>query len=264
MENTGGAQRGLGLPATSPEEVILAGARASAACGFHSFWLNNPPRAHALATLGRIPPIAPALWLGVGVIPLAQHPVDEIVADVRQNDLPLDRFYLGIGSGASGVRSVADGIVALGAALDCRLVVAALGPRMCRLAGAQADGVLLNWLTPAWAARAVEWVREGAENAGRPLPRIMAYVRVALGEDAIARLEHEAANYEGIPHYASHFHRMGAAAIDTTVTGASPTDIRAGLSAWDGAVHEVVVRAVTASDTADAIRQIVEAARPHD
>ncbi|MFN8558390.1 MAG: LLM class flavin-dependent oxidoreductase [Dehalococcoidia bacterium] len=45
--------------------------------------------------------------------------------------------------------------------------VAALGPRMCRLAGELADGVMLNWATPAYVAEALANVRLGAERAGR-------------------------------------------------------------------------------------------------
>ena len=40
----------------------------------------------------------------------------------------------------------------------------------CRLGGAIADGVLLNWMLPDDAARAREWVREGAAQRGRPAP----------------------------------------------------------------------------------------------
>lgn len=45
--------------------------------------------------------------------------------------------------------------------------VAALGPRMCQIAGVLADGVPLNWATPASAERALANVRLGAEQAGR-------------------------------------------------------------------------------------------------
>ncbi len=59
--------------------------------------------------------------------------------------VPLDRLYLGVGSGSGpgAMERVAQGIRALQSELDCCLVVAALGPRMCRLAGAEADGVLI-------------------------------------------------------------------------------------------------------------------------
>lgn len=145
---------------------------------------------------------------------------------------------------------------------DATLVVAALGPRMCRLAGSEADSVLFNWLTPQYAKRSIAWVREGAEKAGRPVPRLMTYMRAAMGDEAIRRLEREAATYEGIPAYAAHFERMGTAAMGTAVTGSTPAEVQQGLAAWDGVVDEVVVRAIAAQDTIEDVRRIVEATRP--
>ncbi|MBV9279789.1 MAG: LLM class flavin-dependent oxidoreductase [Chloroflexi bacterium] len=258
-------ERGIGLAAALPEEVALAAAEAAQDRGYHSFWLNNPPGANALVALGRAAQRATSIWLGVGVIPLSDQPADETVRRVRESLLPEDRFYLGIGSGAAGggVERVAEGIEAVrAAALACPVVVAALGPRMCRLAGAQADGVLLNWLTPDFARAAIEWVREGADAAGRPMPRVMAYVRTALSDRAADRLRREAGNYEAIPQYAAHFKRMGVSAAATAVTGAAPEDVRRGLAAWDGVVDEVVVRAITASDTVEDVMPLLEAAAP--
>ncbi len=255
-------QRGVGLPAAAPEEGLLAGARAAEVNGYHSFWLNNPPGGNALTLLGRVAHDIET-WVGVGVIPFSDHPAGQIVERVRENNLPLDRFYLGVGSGGGtgGLQRVTEGVRAIRSQLDCTIVVAALGPKMCRLAGAEADAVLFNWLTPEFARTAVERVREGAEGAGRPLPRLMAYVRVALGDEAHARLEREASNYEAIPQYAAHFKRMGTPAMGTALTG-DAQGIQRGVAAWDGVVDEVVLRVVTAHDTADEIRQVVEAARP--
>lgn len=257
--------RGLGLPAAMPLDVITGAASTVQNSGYHSFWLNNPPQADALVTLGRVAPQVPGLWLGVGVIPLsAQDPV-QIVQGVRDNDLPLDRFYLGIGSGSGrgGVDRVAQGVGVIRSSLHCQIVIAALGPRMCRLAGTVADAVLFNWLTPEYAVTSIQWVRESARESGRPVPRLMAYVRAALGDDAIRRLESEAQTYERIPAYADHFQRMGVAAMGTAITGSAPEDIQRGLSAWDGVIDEVVVRAVAASDTVEDVTRLVEAAAPN-
>jgi alkanesulfonate monooxygenase SsuD/methylene tetrahydromethanopterin reductase-like flavin-dependent oxidoreductase (luciferase family) len=257
-------KRGLGLPATTPPDVVVAAATEVENSGYHSFWLNNPPQADALMTLGRVAQAVPRLWLGVGVIPLSAHEPAQIVLGVRDNALPLDRCYLGIGSGsgAGGVQRVAQGVGALRSSLHCQLVVAALGPRMCRLAGAVADAVLFNWLIPDYAVTSIQWVRESAQEAGRPMPRLMAYVRAALGEEGIRRLQGEAQTYERIPAYADHFQRMGVGAMATAVTGKDAEDIRHGLSAWDGVIDEVVVRAVAATDTVEEVSRLVQAARP--
>ncbi len=133
---------------------------------------------------------------------------------------------------------------------------------MCRLAGAEADGVLFNWLTPQWARHSAEWVREGANRAGKPMPRTMAYVRAARGPEAIARLQREAANYAAIPHYHAHFERMGTPAFATAITGATRGDIQRGLRVWEGLVDEVIGRVVAAAATVEHITDLVRAARP--
>jgi alkanesulfonate monooxygenase SsuD/methylene tetrahydromethanopterin reductase-like flavin-dependent oxidoreductase (luciferase family) len=257
-------ERGFGLPASTPHEVIRHAANAAQNAGFHSFWLNNPPQANALTILGELGRDTTRIWLGVGVIPLSHQSGQEIARGLQDNQLPLDRFYAGIGSGAGagGVERVEEGIRAIRAAVDCTLVVAALGPRMCGLAGREADAVLLNWLTPDYAERSIAWVREGAESAGKPVPRLMAYVRGALGEEAIARLRREAASYEAIPQYAAHFQRMGTDGTGTAVWGTTAQELQAGLAVWDGIIDELVVRAVTAHDTADEVQEILEAVRP--
>jgi alkanesulfonate monooxygenase SsuD/methylene tetrahydromethanopterin reductase-like flavin-dependent oxidoreductase (luciferase family) len=254
----------LGLAATVAEEVILDTARAVEQRGFHSFWLNNPPGSDALRTLGSVATRSSEIWLGVGVIPLTHVRPKDIATHVQGHALPLDRFYLGIGSGAGpgGVSRVSEGIRELRAVLDAYIVVAAMGPRMCRLAGEQADGVLFNWLTSRYAGQSAALVREAAAKAGRPAPRLMAYVRMALGQEAITRLEREAANYEGMSHYARHFARMGVSARETAIAGSTPDEIQRGLSSWNGIVDEVVVRAITAHDTSDQLIDLVEAARP--
>jgi alkanesulfonate monooxygenase SsuD/methylene tetrahydromethanopterin reductase-like flavin-dependent oxidoreductase (luciferase family) len=264
VERSRATVRGVGLAVAAPLEVIVTAARLAETCGYKSFWLNNPPGTHALTALAKAASGTSAIKLGVGVIPLAAHRPAEIVRETRENDLPLARLYLGIGSGAGlgGVERVAEGIRAIRSAFRCYVVVAALGPRMCRLAGAEADGVLFNWLTPHFAHQATRWVREGADGAGRPIPRLMAYVRVALGDDAVIRLQREAEAYEAIPQYAAHFRRMGVAALDTAVTGGNPEDIQNGLATWDGVVDEVVVRVITAQDDEAEVSRLLEAAKP--
>src|SRR5499427_10087524 len=48
-----------------------------------------------------------------------------------------------------------------------RIYLAALGPRMCELAGEIADGVLLNWIPPAAMPNSRRSVEAGAKRAGR-------------------------------------------------------------------------------------------------
>ena len=49
---------------------------------------------------------------------------------------------------------------------DVRMVLAAMGPKMCAFGGAEFDGVFLNWVTPEFAAGARKHVERGAAEAG--------------------------------------------------------------------------------------------------
>lgn len=94
------------------------------------------------------------------------------------------------------------------------IYVAALGPQMCRLAGELADGVILNWATPAYVAEALASVRLGAEHAGRDPSTIdvACYVRVSAGADRVAMrraLARELARYIAMPYYRAMFERAG-------------------------------------------------------
>jgi alkanesulfonate monooxygenase SsuD/methylene tetrahydromethanopterin reductase-like flavin-dependent oxidoreductase (luciferase family) len=255
--------RGLALNAGVPAEVIRQTARTAEALGYGSFWVNYPGPVDGLAALAAAAPETTRIALGVGVVPLHTCPPETIVAATRAHGLPLDRLLLGVGSpNPSALARVRDGIGALRQHLRTRLYVAALGPRMCRLAGEVADGVLLNWLTPEHARQSAEWVREGARAAGRPVPRLATYVRVALGPGAADRLATEGGRYAAIPAYAAHFERMGVAPEATGVATQSAADVPAALARWEDVLDDVVVRALTEHDTVDETLAVVRAARP--
>jgi alkanesulfonate monooxygenase SsuD/methylene tetrahydromethanopterin reductase-like flavin-dependent oxidoreductase (luciferase family) len=133
---------------------------------------------------------------------------------------------------------------------------------MCRLAGEVADGVLLNWLTPDHARRSADLVREGAAAAGRRVPAIYAYVRLAVGPAGRTRLEGEADRYAAIPAYAANFARMGVKPVETAIAVDRPDAIGPALARWAGAVDEVVLRAITGQDTVEETLALVRAARP--
>jgi probable F420-dependent oxidoreductase len=66
-----------------------------------------------------------------------------------------------------------------------RIYLAALGPKMCELAGELADGVLLNWIPPASVAASLRSVEAGAKRAGRSLSDLDAavYVRTCVTDE---------------------------------------------------------------------------------
>jgi alkanesulfonate monooxygenase SsuD/methylene tetrahydromethanopterin reductase-like flavin-dependent oxidoreductase (luciferase family) len=258
-------KRGFGVASALPADVIREAARQAEALGYDSFWVNYAGN-DGLVSLAVAAAVTTRVRLGIGVIPLTGRSPASIADGVRQLDLPLDRLLLGIGSGgARGTGAVAivrDGIGELRTSLPVELIVAALGPRMSRLAGEVADGVLFNWLTPEFARVSADWVREGAAAAGRRPPLLATYVRAALGPAAAQRLATEAGRYTAIPSYGDHFQRMGTPAYDTAVHGDTPEQLQAGLAAWDGVLDEIVVRAVTARDTVEELSELLEACRP--
>jgi alkanesulfonate monooxygenase SsuD/methylene tetrahydromethanopterin reductase-like flavin-dependent oxidoreductase (luciferase family) len=257
-------RQGFALFAGTAPEIITACAREAETAGYRSFWVNHPGTTDGLAALALGARASTAIDLGIGVIPLHTRPPQSIADGVGAQALPAARLLLGVGSpNPKSLARVRDGVTALRAALPgTRMVVAALGPKMCHLAGEIADGVLFNWLTPEWARKSAAWVREGAAAAGRRPPTLYAYVRVALGVAAGATLAEEGRRYAGIPAYAAHFERMGVKPVDTAVAVTSPDAFRPALAKWEGAVDEIVLRAITGGDTLDEHLALLRAARP--
>src|SRR5262245_20626471 len=255
--------RGFALHAGVAPDVLRAAARSAESLRYGSFWVNYPAATDGLESLAHAAAETAHLMLGVGVVPLHTVSSDRIAAAVERTRLPLARLLLGVGSPNPGALArVRDGIAGLRARVPARLYVAALGPRMCRVAGEVADGVLLNWLTPEHARRSAEWIREAAAQARRPTPRLATYVRVAIGPEATALIEAEGRRYAAIPAYADHFARMGAPPSATAVAARTAAEVPDALARWEHVLDDVVVRAITASDTEDETLALIRAARP--
>jgi alkanesulfonate monooxygenase SsuD/methylene tetrahydromethanopterin reductase-like flavin-dependent oxidoreductase (luciferase family) len=255
--------RGFALFAGTTPEIIQASAREAEALGYSSFWVNHPGSVDGLAALAHAASGTRRIELGIGVIPLHTRGPESIVQGVRAAALPLDRLLLGVGSpNPKSLARVREGVSTLRSQLKTRVIVAALGPRMCRLAGEVADGVLFNWLTPEHARISAGWVREGAAAAGRKPPTLFAYVRLALGAKACEKLAEEGGRYAAIPAYGAHFERMGVKPVDTCIGAQKASEIPIALGKWQGAVDEVVLRAITAEDTLAEHVALVRAAKP--
>ena len=254
---------GLALFAGVAPDVIRAAAREAETLGYTSFWVNHPGSVDGLAALGTAAKETRRIDLGIGVIPLHSRGPHGIADGVQDNALPLDRLLLGVGSpNPDALARVRGGVKGLRARLQTRIVIAALGPQMCRLSGEIGDGVLLNWVTPEYARRSADLVREGAAAAGRPAPTIFAYVRLAIGAAAHDRLLNEANRYAAIPAYGANFDRMGVKPETTAIAVHAAEEVKPALAKWEAAVDEVVLRAITAADTVDETVALVRAARP--
>lgn len=259
------ANRGFGVAAALPHDVIREVAKEAELAGYTSFWVNDTPNGDGLAALAEAARETSLIKLGVGVIALSRKSPEQIADQALRLNLPLDRLYLGVGSGGGGagaLRRVREGVRALKGELATRVFVAALGPKMCRLAGEEADGVLYNWLTPEYTQRSNDIVLGGAEAKARPQPILAGYIRSALGSGAKAVLEKEAARYDSIPAYASHFQQQGVPKLETAVAVDTPDALQAGLARWEPVLDDLVVRSITAHDTLDEILELLQAAAP--
>jgi len=108
------------------------------------------------------------------------------------------------------------------------VLLAALAPRMLRLAGQRADGTVL-WMTGPATVRdyIVPAIREAAAAAGRPDPRVVCILPVCVTDDpdgARARANRVFAIYGQLPSYRAMLDREGAAEPgDVAITGPEET-----------------------------------------
>jgi alkanesulfonate monooxygenase SsuD/methylene tetrahydromethanopterin reductase-like flavin-dependent oxidoreductase (luciferase family) len=256
--------RGFGIEAAVPAEIVKQVASEAETLGYSSFWVNHPPGSDGLASLAAAASVTERIKLGVGVIPLDRHPPDQIIATTVRHGLPMDRLWLGVGSGGDqrGLDRVRRGIDDLRTGTTASVIISALGPKMTRLAGEAADGVLFNWFTPDFENQAGQQVRAAVSQSDRSQPLIMAYVRCGLLPQAQEKLVERSARYGGIPQYARHFTRMGVSAIDTCVSGTTAEELQAGIARHADVLDEVIVRAITADDSAESLLELLRACAP--
>jgi alkanesulfonate monooxygenase SsuD/methylene tetrahydromethanopterin reductase-like flavin-dependent oxidoreductase (luciferase family) len=263
---------GFGVAALVPHEVLRDLGVALYGLGYDDAWSNDlgpdgpGDGLAALAALGRG---APALRLGLGVAALDKRPPAELAEAVAAQGLADDgRLALGVGAGFSEtpVAVVREGIAELRLRLpdDVLVGAAAMGPRMCRLAGELADFVFLNWPTPERIVWARRLVRQGAERAGRDPSsvEVAAYVRVAVGPGAAERLAGEAGRYASMPHYGRHFSAMGVPPGSVGIAVENAAEVGSALDPYREVLDTLVVRALPPEPTLQAHLAIATAARP--
>jgi len=259
---------GLGVTAgVSPHLARDLAARCQE-LGYQSLWANDSPRAPGLETLADFAAGAPQLELGVGVLPLDQHPPAKIKADIDRLGVDPAKLWVGVGSGQLRLHldAVRRAVGELRQLLPdgTRIVVAAMRRRLCRLGGEIADGVLLNWMLPAQAAQARTWVEEGHGERSGIRPVVATYVRVALGPEAERRLMTEEGRYREINEaHREHFAAMNVPIGSVGIAASQPGDVVAGLEPYRAAVDLTIVRALATSDE-DSLIAVAEAAAPAD
>ena len=215
--------------------------------GFDSFWISHAMGVDSIMALACIGPEFPGIGeVGTSVVPIyGRHPVGFAqLARTAQNALG-GRFTLGIGAASrrhaedvlglswdkpfSYTREFIDALEPLlaGAQAECDgeqisahaqlgieaqptpILLAALGPRMLRFAGARLQGTSLGQCGPRTISTYVlPLLRAGAERAGRGDggQRVMALVRICVTDDiagAKALAREIAAHYQSNPSYAN-------------------------------------------------------------
>jgi 5,10-methylenetetrahydromethanopterin reductase len=233
----------------------------------------------AFTSLSGMAGLTERIGLATGVVRLdVRDPRTLAMSSASLQELSEGRFALGVGSGRSidwtrrRVEAVRDLLAAGRAVMDdegtvaietdwavagpppTRLLLAALGPRMVRLAGEVADGVILNWCTP-------QRVAEARADLGDERS-ISVYVRACLShvdEQAADALRVAAARYLALDPYRRQFERMGVdlrpdAAADATCVGGGRDHALARLAEYaDAGADVVAVYPVPVGDAASSI-----------
>ena len=206
-------RRGFGVAAGLPPEVCGPLAATCEEAGYAAMFANDHPGAKGLETLAEFAKTTDSLDLGVGVIALDRQSPAEIAADIDRLGLDPARLWIGLGAGFSRkpLTTMRETLPEIRRELDgIRVVMAAMGPKMCGLAGAEYDGAFFNWMTADFADGARQHVEAGATDAGRETPPVFGYVRTAIGDDAESRLAKEESFYRDLHEgYRSHFDRLG-------------------------------------------------------
>ena len=246
-----GAPGGMSGPGT-PLEDIIAHTKRIESLGFASLWMANIFSLEAIATLGMLGRETERIELGTAVVPTyPRHPLVMAQEALTAAVFSGGRFTLGVGlshkiviedvygdSFARPARHMREYLAILAPALrgevvrhkgelynttgrieipdppQVPLLVAALGERMLRLAGAETDGTL-PWMC---GPRTLEThigptIRAAAERAGRPAPRIVAGFPILLTnrpDEARERMVRGLELYGTLPSYRAMLDREGA------------------------------------------------------
>jgi alkanesulfonate monooxygenase SsuD/methylene tetrahydromethanopterin reductase-like flavin-dependent oxidoreductase (luciferase family) len=242
---------------------ITAGSRADQAAlgaelerlGYAELWVNDTRNGDGLGTIAQTAPFTSRLRFGIGVVALSQHSPSAIEERLSRISLPLDRLTVGVGAGASAsLALVRDGVAELRSLMPgVPVAVAAVGPRMLRVAGEVADAVIATWALPERVADIRKRVTDGADAAGRPPPRLVLYLRTAIGPGADSRLRAEMDRYASYGrHYARAFADQPDRAVGVAVESRAPEELAAALVPYRSLVDTLVIRALPPDDGVDA------------
>ena len=227
----------LALQLRTPMVVAMAGATLQAL----------QPDREVLLGVGISSPVVTQRWHGV---PYGENPLDRVREYVTLLRLCLSGEKVDFAGDFYQVKGFRLG-VRLGERKP-RIVVGALNPKMLRLAGELADGVLLNYLPASHVPWSVERVREGGDAA------IYAYVHagVCAREEGVELARRDLFSYAVVDSYAANFTRAGFGDEVTEIRERFADGDRAGALA---AVSDRMVDAIDVMGDEDTVRATMQA-----
>jgi len=252
-------------------DQLVGEARDCADRGFASFWIPQIFQLDAITALAIVAHEVPDIALGTAVIPTyPRHPMALAAQALTLNQVAGGRFTLGIGlshqiviesmlglsydkpvrhlreylsillpllhgepAAFAGETLTANVTLDIPDATPLPVVVAALGAQMLKLAGSRTEGTV-TWMTgPATIKDHVApSIRAAASDAGRPEPRVVSALPVAVTDDPDAAREEAGrlfAIYGMLPAYRAMLDREGAAGpADVAIVGDAAT-VKAGI-----------------------------------
>jgi F420-dependent oxidoreductase-like protein len=243
---------GLFLGDTKSVDDVVAQARRAEADGFASVWLPHVFGMDALMAAAFAGRETSRIEVGTSVVPTyPRHPVTMAQQALSAQAATGNRLALGIGLSHQVVIEGMFGLsfakpythmkeylavlapliragkvscdggefrvhakVAVPGANPCPILLAALAPRMLALAGREGDGTV-TWMTGPKTLReyTVPRINEAAAKAGRPAPRVVVALPVAITDDVAATREAAARFFQvygGLPSYRAMLDREGA------------------------------------------------------
>jgi len=248
---------------------------AAANDGLDSGWFSHVFGADALTIIAVAGRVVPGIELGTAVVPVyTRHPMALAQQALTTQAAIQNRLTLGIGLahqvvveqrwGMSferpatymreylsilqpllrgeavamrGERLTCEGQVTVPGASQPSVLLAALGPRMLRLAGEEADGTLTWMVGPKTvAAHIAPTITAAAEEAGRPRPRIVVGLPMCVTDDIDSARSRAARIYERygqLPSYRAMLDREGVAGpADVAIVG-TETEVEQQLAALE-------------------------------
>lgn len=243
-------------------DEIVAAAKRAEDDGFASAWLANVFSIDAITACALAGRETSRIELGTAVVPtFPRHPAAMAQQALTAQAACRGRFALGIGlshqvviepmfglsfakpythmreylavlgplirSGAAshaGSEYNVNARIAVRGAAPCPILLAALAPKMLALAGSAGDGTI-TWMTGPKTLRehTIPRIHEAAAAAGRPKPRVVAGLPVAVTDDAAAAREKAAQSFQVygfLPSYRAMLDREGVAGpADVAVVG---------------------------------------------